>query len=44
MAASKRTILITGATSGIGEITAKAFAAKGWAVVGTGLRHRRRHR
>jgi NAD(P)-dependent dehydrogenase (short-subunit alcohol dehydrogenase family) len=38
MAASKRTILITGATSGIGEITAKAFAAKGWAVVGTGRR------
>jgi NADP-dependent 3-hydroxy acid dehydrogenase YdfG len=33
-----RTIFITGATSGFGAATARAFAAKGWQVVATGRR------
>jgi serine 3-dehydrogenase (NADP+) len=33
-----RTALITGATSGIGEAAARAFAAAGWRVVATGRR------
>ncbi|MBN8809234.1 MAG: SDR family NAD(P)-dependent oxidoreductase [Sphingomonas sp.] len=33
-----KTALITGATSGIGEAAARAFAGAGWRVVGTGRR------
>jgi serine 3-dehydrogenase (NADP+) len=33
-----RTALITGATSGIGEAAARAFAAAGWRVIATGRR------
>jgi len=33
-----KTILITGATAGIGEASARKFAAGGWKVIGTGRR------
>ncbi|SFF74164.1 serine 3-dehydrogenase [Novosphingobium sp. CF614] len=33
-----KTVLVTGATSGIGEACARAFAGAGWRVVGTGRR------
>lgn len=36
-----RTTLITGATAGIGEATARAFVAAGWRVIGTGRRRER---
>ena len=36
-----KTALITGATSGIGEAAARAFAAAGWRVVATGRRAER---
>jgi serine 3-dehydrogenase len=36
-----KTILITGATAGIGEATARRFAAAGWKVIGTGRRAER---
>ncbi len=36
-----KTILITGATAGIGEATARRFAASGWKVIGTGRRAER---
>ncbi|MCB0774388.1 MAG: SDR family NAD(P)-dependent oxidoreductase, partial [Flavobacteriales bacterium] len=35
------TILITGATSGFGEATARRFAAEGWRVIITGRRKER---
>ncbi|MFC0203490.1 SDR family NAD(P)-dependent oxidoreductase [Novosphingobium soli] len=38
-----KTVLVTGATSGIGEACARAFAAAGWRVVGTGRRAERLH-
>lgn len=33
-----KTVLITGATSGIGEACARAFVGEGWRVIGTGRR------
>ena len=33
-----RTVLVTGATAGIGAATARAFVAAGWRVIGTGRR------
>ena len=36
-----KTVIVTGATSGIGEATARAFAAAGWRVIGTGRRAER---
>jgi serine 3-dehydrogenase len=36
-----KTILITGATAGIGEASARKFAAGGWKVIGTGRRPER---
>ena len=36
-----KTALITGATSGIGEAAARAFAAAGWRVIATGRRAER---
>jgi serine 3-dehydrogenase (NADP+) len=36
-----KTALITGATSGIGEAAARAFAAAGWLVIATGRRAER---
>jgi len=36
-----KTVLITGATSGIGEACARAFATAGWQVIGTGRRAER---
>ena len=36
MVTTQRVALVTGATSGIGEATARAFAAAGYAVIGTG--------
>ena len=36
-----RTVFITGATAGIGEASARAFASEGWQVVGTGRRRGR---
>lgn len=40
MDASTRTVLVTGASSGIGQATARAFAARGWRVFGTSRRER----
>lgn len=36
-----KTVLVTGATSGIGEACARAFAGAGWRVIGTGRRAER---
>jgi serine 3-dehydrogenase len=36
-----KTVLVTGATSGIGEACARAFTAAGWRVIGTGRRAER---
>ncbi len=36
-----KTVLVTGATAGIGEACARAFAGAGWRVVGTGRRAER---
>ena len=33
-----KTVLVTGATAGIGAGTARAFVAAGWRVIGTGRR------
>ncbi|MEW9854670.1 SDR family NAD(P)-dependent oxidoreductase [Novosphingobium sp. M1R2S20] len=38
-----KTALVTGATSGIGEACARAFAQAGWRVIGTGRRAERLH-
>ena len=35
------TILITGATSGFGQATARRFVKEGWKVIGTGRRAER---
>ncbi|MGG2474052.1 SDR family NAD(P)-dependent oxidoreductase, partial [Rhizobium sp. BR5] len=35
------TILITGATSGFGQATARRFTREGWKVIGTGRRAER---
>lgn len=35
---SQKTVLITGATAGIGQAAARAFAGAGWRVIGTGRR------
>ena len=35
------TILITGATSGFGQATARRFVKEGWKVIGTGRRQAR---
>ena len=34
----RKTILITGATAGFGQATARRFAGGGWRVIGTGRR------
>src|SRR3954452_11679045 len=39
-----KTILITGATAGFGEASARKFAAGGWQVIGTGRRPERLRR
>ena len=39
-----KTVLITGATAGIGEASARAFVAQGWRVIGTGRREDRLQR
>lgn len=40
MDSNARTVLVTGASSGIGRLTAHAFAARGWRVFGTSRRER----
>jgi serine 3-dehydrogenase len=36
-----KTVLITGATAGIGEASARLFADNGWQVIGSGRRRNR---